>query len=118
MITVCRRFHDSDRPASLLVATMRPFCLVDWPDKSIAESGPIANVVAMAEARGVVVAAVGDFHEGIDLDGRPRRDASDTEREWGRSRSGTSVPATPRRKPRKLGLPANNRALERIRRGV
>jgi Zn-dependent peptidase ImmA (M78 family)/transcriptional regulator with XRE-family HTH domain len=28
--------------------------------------GPIANVVAMAEARGVVVAAVGDFHAGID----------------------------------------------------
>lgn len=29
-------------------------------------NGPIASVVAMAEARGVVVAAVGDFHEGID----------------------------------------------------
>jgi Zn-dependent peptidase ImmA (M78 family)/transcriptional regulator with XRE-family HTH domain len=29
-------------------------------------AGPIANVIAMAEARGVVVAAVGDFHEGID----------------------------------------------------
>jgi Zn-dependent peptidase ImmA (M78 family)/DNA-binding XRE family transcriptional regulator len=28
--------------------------------------GPIANVTSMAEARGVVVAAVGDFHEGID----------------------------------------------------
>ncbi len=28
--------------------------------------GPIANVVTMAESRGVVTAAVGDFHEGID----------------------------------------------------
>lgn len=29
-------------------------------------SGPIANVSAMAESRGVVVAAVGEFHTGID----------------------------------------------------
>ncbi len=29
-------------------------------------TGPIANLVALAEARGVVVAAVGDFHPGID----------------------------------------------------
>lgn len=28
--------------------------------------GPVANVIALAEARGVVVAAVGDFHPGID----------------------------------------------------
>lgn len=28
--------------------------------------GPVANVTSMAEARGVVVAAVGDFHAGID----------------------------------------------------
>lgn len=28
--------------------------------------GPIANIVAMAEARGVIVAAVGDFHVGLD----------------------------------------------------
>lgn len=37
--------------------------------------GPIANAVAMAESRGVVVAAVGSFHEGIDafsLTGGPR----------------------------------------------
>jgi Zn-dependent peptidase ImmA (M78 family)/DNA-binding XRE family transcriptional regulator len=38
-------------------------------------SGPIANVVAMAESRGVVAAAVGSFHPGIDaftLPGDPR----------------------------------------------
>jgi Zn-dependent peptidase ImmA (M78 family) len=29
-------------------------------------SGPVANVTAMAESRGVVVVAVGDFHPGID----------------------------------------------------
>jgi Zn-dependent peptidase ImmA (M78 family)/transcriptional regulator with XRE-family HTH domain len=29
-------------------------------------TGPIANLIALAEARGVVVAAVGDFHPGID----------------------------------------------------
>lgn len=38
-------------------------------------SGPVPNVVALAEAHGVVVAAVGDFHPGIDaftVPGSPR----------------------------------------------